>query len=244
MPTPASGSPSGAPSSGSTSSGVSSGSPSSGVSSGSPSSGASGAPTSDASVPTEAGTKPPAAQPGDVSVTTGSPLQTMDGFGASDAWESALTSSQVTLLFNPDKGIGLSLLRVGIDTDGTPMGAGAVSDAKGAAAFGVKVWGAPWSPPAASKGNDDVNCTSSTTAHLNSSAYGSWSDTLAAFPAAFYKQSGVQIMGNLGPKRARLLPQHLQGLRVHRGRNGRVHQGPRPQASRAKSAGQALGRGA
>jgi glucuronoarabinoxylan endo-1,4-beta-xylanase len=42
----------------------------------------------------------------------------MDGFGASDAWHGALTAAQADLYFSTTSGIGLSLLRRGINRDG------------------------------------------------------------------------------------------------------------------------------
>jgi glucuronoarabinoxylan endo-1,4-beta-xylanase len=117
--------------------------------------------------------------------------QPIDGFGAADVWAGPLTSAQVTLFFDPMNGIGLSFLRIGIENDGTPMGSGAVADAKAASAFGVRVWAAPWSPPAADKNNmtlDDGG-------YLLTTDYDAWSTTLAAFPAKFKSMSGVQLYG-------------------------------------------------
>jgi glucuronoarabinoxylan endo-1,4-beta-xylanase len=132
---------------------------------------------------------------GDVIVAPDTVHQVIDGFGAADVWAGPLTSQQVTLFFDPVNGIGLSLLRVGIETTGQPMGSGAASDATAAAQFGVKVWAAPWSPPAADKNNGDVNCTNATTAHLIATDYESWASTLAAFPGVFKALSGVDLYG-------------------------------------------------
>src|SRR5580658_6899807 len=105
--------------------------------------------------------------------------QTMDGFGAADTWApDALTPAQVTAFFDPVNGIGLSLLRIGIDVNGTPLGSGAYPDAIAAAKFGVKVWGAPWSPPAADKNNDNPDDGGT----LLPADYDSWASILAGFP--------------------------------------------------------------
>ena len=83
---------------------------------------------------------------GSVSVDLDDVRQTIDGFGAADAFLRApLTAEQNALFWDPTNGIGLSLLRVGINPNGQPMGA-AFADAEAANAFGVRVWAAPWSP--------------------------------------------------------------------------------------------------
>jgi glucuronoarabinoxylan endo-1,4-beta-xylanase len=119
------------------------------------------------------------------------PHQTIDGFGASDVWQGALTADQGRLFFDPASGIGLSILRIGIETDGTPMGSGAVADVKLAASYGAIVWAAPWSPPAAAKDNNNVN----NGGHLLLASYDSWATTLARFPAMIQQQTGVQLYG-------------------------------------------------
>jgi len=115
--------------------------------------------------------------------------QTMDGFGAANTWAGPLTPAQVTLFFDPMNGIGLSLLRIGIDVNGTPLGSGAYSDAKAAAAFGVEVWGAPWSPRAADKSNNSIDNGGT----LNPGASDSWASILAGFPATFKQNTGLDL---------------------------------------------------
>jgi O-glycosyl hydrolase len=81
--------------------------------------------------------------------------QTIDGFGASSAWNSTtLTDAQADQFFSPDTGLGLSLLRIRIAPEGTTVETGT---AQKAVARGVQVWATPWSPPAAWKSNNDVN---------------------------------------------------------------------------------------
>jgi glucuronoarabinoxylan endo-1,4-beta-xylanase len=131
------------------------------------------------------------AGPNDVIVNPGDVHQTMDGFGAADVWTpgGALSSAQAKMFFDPVNGIGLSILRVGIDVNGTLLGGGAVSDVKAAASYGAIVWGAPWSPPAADKDNNNVN----NGGHLTNTA--DWVNILAGFPATFKQQTGVQLYG-------------------------------------------------
>jgi glucuronoarabinoxylan endo-1,4-beta-xylanase len=141
------------------------------------------------------GTKTPgAAQPGDVTIDPGTTFQTMDGFGIADVWQNKANSTpaMLTLLFDPMNGIGLSLLRIGIDgTSGQPkiMGDAAFVDGPEIVKYGGKVWAAPWSPPANMKDNNDVN----NGGHLLANDYDAWASVLAAFPAYYKQQSGVDL---------------------------------------------------
>jgi glucuronoarabinoxylan endo-1,4-beta-xylanase len=130
--------------------------------------------------------------------------QTMDGFGAADVFAgSALTSAQVTLFFDPTNGIGLTLLRMGIQDNGGAAGlnGGAYSDAKNAmtATGGVlKVWAAPWSPPAKWKTNDSTNGTNmggtyDPQATLIASDFVPWATEMAGFPATFKTNTGFDL---------------------------------------------------
>ncbi len=145
----------------------------------------------DAAGVADAGKTPGKAQAGDITVDPGTLHQTMDGFGLADVWQSKASSTDDlrTLLFDPDKGIGLTLLRIGIETTGKIMGDAAFVDGPEVVKHGGKVWAAPWSPPASSKDNNDVN----NGGHLQTSAYDSWSSVLAAFPAYYKQQSGVDL---------------------------------------------------
>jgi glucuronoarabinoxylan endo-1,4-beta-xylanase len=137
---------------------------------------------------------PGMAQTGDITINPATTYQTMDGFGIADVWQSRnnSTTAMLTLLFDPDQGIGLTLLRIGIDgSTGKIMGDAAFVDGPAIAKHGGKIWAAPWSPPSSSKDNNNVN----NGGHLNTSAYESWSSTLAAFPAYFKQQSGVDLWG-------------------------------------------------
>ncbi|MBV9946904.1 MAG: hypothetical protein JOZ69_08660 [Myxococcales bacterium] len=178
------------PSAGSTSGGSGGASTSS---SGSGSTGRSRADAGSDSGPTAVGPKPAGdAGGGDITIDPKTTYQTMDGFGEADVWQSQTSSSaaQRTLLFDPVNGVGLTLLRIGIDgSTGKIMGDAAFVDGPAIAKFGGKVWAAPWSPPAAAKDNNNVN----NGGHLLTSAYDSWSSTLAAFPAYYKQQTGVDL---------------------------------------------------
>jgi glucuronoarabinoxylan endo-1,4-beta-xylanase len=138
---------------------------------------------------------PGTAQAGDITVNPGTTYQTVDGFGEADVWQGSSSTAQQTLLFDPDNGIGLTLLRVGIESSsGTSviMGNAGLTDGPAITKFGGKVWAAPWSPPAADKNNGNVNGGGSNNT-LKTADYDAWATTLAAFPAYYKKQTGVDL---------------------------------------------------
>jgi glucuronoarabinoxylan endo-1,4-beta-xylanase len=142
------------------------------------------------------GTKTPgSAQTGDITVTPAKTYQVVDGFGEADVWQNSSSTAMQTLLWDPVNGIGLNLLRVGIDgTSGKPniMGAAGYADGQACVKYAgsaCKVWAAPWSPPAGDKDNNNVN----NGGHLQTSDYDSWAAVLAAFPAFYKKNGGVDL---------------------------------------------------
>jgi glucuronoarabinoxylan endo-1,4-beta-xylanase len=142
------------------------------------------------------GTKTPGtAQSGDVTVDPTKTHQVVDGFGEADVWQGSSSTTMQTLLWDPVNGIGLNLLRVGIDgTSGSPniMGAAGYADGQACVKFNgsdCKVWAAPWSPPASMKDNNNVN----NGGHLNSSNYAAWAKVLAGFPAFYKSHGGVDL---------------------------------------------------
>jgi O-glycosyl hydrolase len=80
--------------------------------------------------------------------------QRIDGFGASSAWASGMTTSQADMFFSTNNGIGLSLVRSRIAPDGTTTEASIMLQA---IARGARAWSTPWSPPAAYKDSGTVN---------------------------------------------------------------------------------------
>jgi glucuronoarabinoxylan endo-1,4-beta-xylanase len=129
----------------------------------------------------------------------------VDGFGQADVWQGSSSTQTQTLLFDPVNGIGLTLLRIGIESaSGTSvlMGNAAIADSQACVKYAgsaCKVWAAPWSPPASMKQNDNVDgtnagaCTSSSPDRLSTADYSAWAALLAAFPAYFKQQSGVSL---------------------------------------------------
>ena len=98
----------------------------------------------------------------DMTVNWSDTRQTMDGFGASSAFFGAsLTNDQADQLFDPKKGIGLSLLRTMINvpadtmSDGSEPTTGAnpvptapeLTTAQQAMIRGCQIWAAAWTPP-------------------------------------------------------------------------------------------------
>ena len=142
------------------------------------------------------GTKTPGtAQTGDITVDPTKTHQVVDGFGEADVWQGSSSAAMQTLLWDPVNGIGLNLLRVGIDgTRGTPniMGNAGYADGQACVKFNgsdCKVWAAPWSPPANMKDNNNVN----NGGHLVTTDYTAWAQVLAAFPAFYKSHGGVDL---------------------------------------------------
>ena len=117
--------------------------------------------------------------------------QPIDGFGAADVWAGPLTPAQVTLFFDPVNGIGLSLLRIGIDVNGTPLGSGPTPTR--------------WRPPRSASRSGAPRGrrpppTRTTTARTTAGrcwppTTTSWATVLAGFPATFKQNTGVDSYG-------------------------------------------------
>ena len=103
-----------------------------------------------------------------VTVDFGTTYQTIRGFGGSTAWLGQMPQAVATALFSPTSGLGLSILRVRIDPEGSASGGGAHGDpyetqqwdweaANGQEAVAANpnaiVFASPWTPPAAWKLN-------------------------------------------------------------------------------------------
>ncbi len=102
------------------------------------------------------------ANPSVVAVDFGTTYQTIRGFGGSTAWLGQLTTQQANALFSPTTGLGLSILRVRIDPEGTstttpPYYTGEwaqelanAQEAQSANSNAI-VFASPWTPPTAMK---------------------------------------------------------------------------------------------
>lgn len=127
--------------------------------------------------------------------------QMIEGFGINDMY---LSSDLPASLFDPTNGIGLSILRLGMDT----MGMGALESAANMQAdimtvqkAGGKVIGSVWTPPMNCKTNNNADnggqlcssstitiasegadqCTSTGTTSADATCYSSWAKTIATF---------------------------------------------------------------
>jgi glucuronoarabinoxylan endo-1,4-beta-xylanase len=115
---------------------------------------------------------------GGVTVQLDQTHQTIDGFGINDTWGSSFSSSQADALFSTTgSGIGLTILRTGMNDSGSFYNSFESTNISAATSRGGKVIGSCWSPPAKCKSNNSVN----DGGHLNTSCYDSWSTTIASF---------------------------------------------------------------
>jgi glucuronoarabinoxylan endo-1,4-beta-xylanase len=155
---------------------------------------------------TGVGTKTPGtAQTGDITVDPTKTHQVIDGFGEADVWQGSSSARMQTLLWDPVNGIGLNLLRIGIESasgKSVLMGDAGTADGQACKKFSgadCKVWAAPWSPPAAMKNNSNVigpggnNSCANTNDTLKTDSYDAWASLLAAFPAYYKQKSGVDL---------------------------------------------------
>jgi len=126
---------------------------------------------------------------GDVVVTWSSQLQSISGFGASVVFFAKdMTPEDADFLFSPERGLGLSLLRVSVGQDGTCP---EILSAKKAAYYGVKIWASSWTPPAAWKTNNDT--TAMPMAHLIASHFGDQATYLADY-IDWMKMQGIDLL--------------------------------------------------
>ena len=103
------------------------------------------------------------ASPNQVTVDFGEPQQTIRGFGGSTAWLGEMPPAVATALFSQTSGLGLSILRVRIDPEGSSTGGGNKGDpyetgewdyeaANGGEAVAANpnaiVFASPWTAPA------------------------------------------------------------------------------------------------
>jgi glucuronoarabinoxylan endo-1,4-beta-xylanase len=126
------------------------------------------------------------AHAGSVAITWGNEKQVIDGFGACDKY-ATFSDAQADLLFSKTAGIGLSILRVAINSSGDDISP--YANAQKAAARGAIVWGASWSPP----GNWKDNNSETNGGHLLQANYDAWATRLAGFAAKMKTNVGVDL---------------------------------------------------
>ena len=141
-----------------------------------------------------------------IAVNWNTTRQTIDGFGASaTGYSEAFSAAQADRFFSPTTGLGLSLLRIrviagmtdadcGCAANSTPysciqgsksqIGSGDLKIAQLAAARGVRLFAAPWSPPPIMK-SSGKSCTSGSVIG-NAANYSAYATDLASFPSLLH----------------------------------------------------------
>ena len=113
--------------------------------------------------------------------------QQIDGFGASSASTGdGITNSQADLFWSTTNGVGLSLLRVQIESNGTYPDLATMQKAQDR---GVRIWGTPWSPPASMKSNGNTNNGGS----LLASDYQAYANYLSSYVLGLKNSYGINL---------------------------------------------------
>ena len=113
--------------------------------------------------------------------------QQIDGFGASSASTGdGITNSQADLFWSTTAGVGLSLLRVQIENNGTYPDLATMQKAEDR---GVRIWGSPWSPPASMKSNGNTNNGGS----LLASDYQAYANYLSSYVLGLKNSYGINL---------------------------------------------------
>ncbi len=113
--------------------------------------------------------------------------QQIDGFGAASvSTGDGITDSQADLFWSTTAGVGLSLLRVQIQTDGTYPDLATMQKAQDR---GVRIWGTPWSPPASMKSNGSTNNGGS----LLAADYQAYADYLSSYVLGLKNSYGINL---------------------------------------------------
>ena len=113
--------------------------------------------------------------------------QVIDGFGASSAVTGdGITDSQADLFWSTTNGVGLSLLRVQLQSDGTYPDVATMQKAQDR---GVRIWGTPWSPPGSMKSNG----TTTNGGSLLTSDYQAYADYLSKYVLTLKNSYGFDL---------------------------------------------------
>jgi hypothetical protein len=113
--------------------------------------------------------------------------QVIDGFGASSAATGdGITDSQADLFWSTTNGVGLSLLRVQLQSDGTYPDIATMQKAQNR---GVRIWGTPWSPPGSMKSNG----TTTNGGSLLTSDYQAYADYLSKYVLTLKNSYGFDL---------------------------------------------------
>jgi O-glycosyl hydrolase len=117
-----------------------------------------------------------------VTVQLSQTRQTIEGFGINNNWQPALTDAEADALFDVNKGLGLTILRVGMGTDGKLTNSANEGDMAKAKARGAKyIIGSTWSPPKEWKTNNSEN----DGGYLKPEYYEQWATRIASFAKSY-----------------------------------------------------------
>jgi len=104
--------------------------------------------------------------------------QKIDGFGINNNWQPAFSDKEADELFDTAKGLGLNILRIGMNENGEFYNSGCQQDISKARARGCQyIIGTLWSPPGNYKTNGKVN----DGGHLKPEFYEQWATKIANF---------------------------------------------------------------
>jgi O-glycosyl hydrolase len=119
------------------------------------------------------------------------PKQTMVGFGVSNRSSPPMTDAEAEQLFSPTDGLGLSILRVGMVSNGSLDNAGSMTDLQTAKAHGATTFIATvFSAYATCKSNHSEN----DGGYLEAGdCYDAWATRIAAFPAFVKSSADVDL---------------------------------------------------
>jgi glucuronoarabinoxylan endo-1,4-beta-xylanase len=155
-------------------------------------SGAAGTPSAGGNGGQSTGSAGQAADSPDVTVHLERQQQTMEGFGISDPFVSALDDAEAKELFDRETGLGLSILGIAMSSSGGALSSNMWADVEKAKALGVNTFIATaWTAPASCKTNRNEN----DGGHLETTCYEAWADKLAAFPGLVKDNTGVDLYG-------------------------------------------------
>ena len=121
-------------------------------------------------------------------VDAGAVCQRIDGFGGSSAFVDNWAPAWADLFFSTNTGIGLSLLRTRIPSDGSVPDPDFMQEAQ---ARGAQVWSAPWSPPSAYK--EGVNTGTTNGGFFVSADNQLYANQLAGYVANVKTNYGVNL---------------------------------------------------
>lgn len=133
---------------------------------------------------------------GPVTVQLDQTRQTIAGFGINNVWKGGWTDQEADKIFDSTKGLGLTILRIGMGDDGNVYnGTSCWDDIKKAKARGLKyVIGSTWSPPGDWKtAHPYVSDPKNDGGYLKPEYYSQWADRIAAFPAKVKAGSGMDL---------------------------------------------------